>query len=50
MSGEREIDRKVIENNTRDAIASGMKPDKARKMATESMKRVDRRLREEGKR
>lgn len=48
--GEREIDREVIENNTRDIIESGVAPDKARQMAVDSMRRVDRQLRSEGKR
>jgi hypothetical protein len=50
MSGEREIDRKVMDNNVRDAVKSGVKPDVARKLARESMIRVDRKQREEGKR
>lgn len=50
MSGEREGDRQVIENNVRDMIADGVKLDKARKAARESMLRVDRKLREDGKR
>lgn len=48
--GEREIDREVIENNTRDIIESGVAPDKARQMAVDSMRRVDRKMRREGKR
>ena len=50
MSGEKQDDRKVIDQNTRDAIASGVDPRKAQQMARESMIRTDRRLREEGKR
>ncbi|MBT7096497.1 hypothetical protein HN937_03925 [Candidatus Poribacteria bacterium] len=50
MSGEKQDDRKVMSNNVRDMVASGVKPDKARQMARESMIRVDRRQREEGKR
>lgn len=47
---EREGDRKVIENNTRDLVQSGIKPKKAEQMARESMIRVDRKLREKGER
>lgn len=50
MSGEREGDRDVMQRNTRDLMESGMKREKAEKMARESMLRVDRKLREQGKR
>lgn len=50
MSGEREGDRKIIADNKRDMIESGVKPKKAEQLARESMIRVDRKLREEGKR
>jgi len=48
--GEREGDRQVIDNNTRDIIESGIAPDKARQMAVDSMRRVDSKMRREGKR
>ena len=48
--GERDGDREVIENNTRDIIESGVAPDKARQMAVDSMRRVDGKMRREGKR
>lgn len=48
--GERDGDRKVIENTTRDMINSGVNPRKAEQLARESMIRVDRKLRNEGKR
>lgn len=50
MAGERDGDRDVIHRNTRDLIESGVKPKLAKKLARESMERVDRRLRDEGKR
>ena len=50
MSGEKQDDRKVMENNTRDLVNSGVKPAKAEQLARESMKRVDRQLREKGER
>lgn len=49
-SGEKKGDREIIDRNTRDLVNSGVKPDKAEKMARESMERVDRKLRDEGKR
>lgn len=48
--GEGQDDRKIIDRNTRDLIDSGVKPDVAKRMARESMERVDRKLRNEGKR
>jgi len=48
--GERSGDRKIIEENKRDMVESGVKPRKAEQLARESMIRVDRKLREEGKR
>jgi hypothetical protein len=50
VSGERAGDRKIIEENKRDMVESGVKPAKAEQLARESMIRVDRKLREEGKR
>lgn len=50
MSGERQDDRKVIEGNVKDMVQSGVKREKAEQLARESMIRVDRKLREEGKR
>ena len=50
MSGERAGDRKIIEENKRDMVQSGVKPAIADQRARESMIRVDRKLREEGKR
>lgn len=48
--GEIRRGREVINNNTRDLIESGVRPETAREMARESMRRVDRQQREEGKR
>lgn len=48
--GEKQGDRKVIENNTRDLVQSGVKPATAEKMARDSMIRTDRKLREKGER
>tara|TARA_Y100000310_G_C20531866_1_gene738879 strand:- start:776 stop:895 length:120 start_codon:yes stop_codon:yes gene_type:complete len=39
-----------MRNNQRDLVEAGVKPKKAEQMARDSMKRVDRKLREEGKR
>jgi len=50
VSGEREGDRDVMSRNTRDLMDAGIKREKAEKMARESMLRVDRKMREEGKR
>lgn len=50
MSGEKAGDRQVIESNTRDLINAGVKRDKAEQMARESMRRVDQKLRDQGKR
>lgn len=48
--GEREGDRDVIDRNTRDLMESGIPRERARKEAQDSMRRVDRRLRDERKR
>ena len=48
--GEKPRDREVMDNNTRDLVESGVRPEKAREMARKSMVRVDRQLREQGKR
>lgn len=48
--GERQGDREVMDRNKRDLVDAGVKPEKADQMARDSMKRVDRKLREEGKR
>lgn len=48
--GEKQGDREIIDRNTRDLIASNVRPDVAKRMARESMERVDRKLRNEGKR
>lgn len=48
--GERDGDREIISRNTADLMKAGVKQDKAEAMARESMVRVDRRLRDEGKR
>lgn len=48
--GERDGDRAVIERNVRDMIDSRVPAKKAEQLARESMLRVDRKLREQGKR
>ena len=48
--GEREGDRAVMERNTKDLRDSGVPQKKAEEMARESLRRVDRRLREKGER
>ena len=48
--GEREGDREVMRRNQRDLREAGVSQEKAEKAARESMQRVDRKLREEGKR
>jgi len=48
--GEKQDDRKVMDHVTRDLVQSGVKPEKAKQMARESMIRVDRKLRKQGKR
>jgi len=48
--GEKQGDRDVIDRNTRDLVESGVRPDVAKRMARESMERVDRKLRDERKR
>lgn len=48
--GERDGDREVMRRNQGDLVKSGVDPRKAEKMARESMVRVDRQLREQGKR
>jgi hypothetical protein len=48
--GEREGDRKVIEENTRSIMRHGVDPRRAEKMARDAMIKVDRELREKGKR
>ena len=48
--GERDGDRAVMEKNKRDLVDGGVRPDVAERMARESMRRVDAKLREQGKR
>lgn len=48
--GEGQRDREVIRKNIRDMVESGVKPERARQEAVESMRRVDRKMRDEGKR
>lgn len=48
--GEREGDRQIIFDNTRDLVRMGVDPRKAEKMARDAMVKVDRELREQGKR
>lgn len=50
MSGEKEGDRKVMENNIRDLREAGLPAKKAEEMARESLRRCDAKLREQGKR
>lgn len=50
MSGERQGDREVIDRMTKRIASDGVPPDKANEKARESMRRVDQRLREEGRR
>jgi len=50
QNGEREGDREVMHRNKRDLIEGGVNPKKADEMARDSMRRVDRKLRDEGKR
>jgi len=50
MSGERDGDRKVMDTLVRDAVKSGVKPDKAQEMARKAMVEADRRARERGQR
>lgn len=50
MSGERKGDREVIERNTKDLINSGIEANRARRMAEDSMRRVDRKLQDQGRR
>lgn len=50
MSGEKQGDRDVMSRNTRDLVNSGVPARKAEDMARESMIRMDRKLREQGKR
>jgi len=50
MSGEKQGDREVMDRNTRDLVDAGVRPEKAEEMARESMRRIDRKQREEGKR
>jgi len=50
MSGEKQDDRKVMDKNVRDLVDAGAKPDTAKQMSRESMQRMDRKLRDEGKR
>ena len=50
MAGEGPNDRKAIDGTTQALIKEGFRPEDARKKAVESMKRVDRRLREQGQR
>lgn len=49
-SGEKDGDRQVMDGNTRDLVEAGVPADKARRLARESMQRVDRQQRREGKR
>ena len=48
--GEREGDREIMRRNERDLREAGVSREKAEKAARESMIRVDRKMREEGKR
>jgi hypothetical protein len=48
--GERDGDRAAMDRVTRDLVASGVKPAVAQQKARESMIRVDRDLRKQGKR
>lgn len=48
--GERGGDREVIERHTRELREAGVSPRRAEEMARESMRRVDRKLRDEGRR
>lgn len=50
MSGEKDDDRRVIDTNTRDLVKSGVDPRKAEQMARDSMRKVDRQMREKGTR
>ena len=50
QNGERDGYREVMRRNQRDLVEGGVDPRKAEKMARESMQRVDRKLRDEGKR
>ncbi|MCB9763922.1 MAG: hypothetical protein H6739_29395 [Alphaproteobacteria bacterium] len=50
MSGEGQRDRQIIDENARSLVESGVKPKKAEEMAKAAMRRVDRKLREQGKR
>ena len=50
QNGERDRDREVMRRNQKDLIDGGVRPEKAEQMARESMQRVDRKLRDEGKR
>lgn len=48
--GERHGDREAMEKNTRELRDSGLSSRKAEELARESMRRVDRKLRDEGRR
>ena len=48
--GEKPDDRRVIDTNTRDLVRSGVDARKAEQMARDSMRKVDREMREKGKR
>jgi len=50
MAGEGREDRKIIEEHIRDLRQHGVNHETAERMARESMQRVDRKLRDEGKR
>jgi hypothetical protein len=50
MSGERKGDREAIDRVTERIIGNGVRPEEAHEAARKSMERVDRKMREEGKR
>lgn len=48
--GEKQGDREIMDKNTRDLVEGGVPADKAREKARDSMRRVDDKMRREGKR
>lgn len=50
MAGEIRDGRAIIDRHTQELIDHGVKPGKAEQMARDSMRRVDRQQREQGKR
>ena len=48
--GEKQGDRETMDRVTRDLVEANVPASKARELARESMQRVDRKLRKEGKR